>query len=62
MNRTQAVLEKPFDLEQWQKLYYRHQQQYMRRRLEAVKLLHQGKGRRQVCEAVGCRYDTLTSW
>lgn len=62
MNRTQAVQEKAFDLDEWQKLYYRHQQQYIRQRLEAVKLLHDGQSRPQVCEVVGCSYDTLTSW
>ena len=29
--------------------------------MEAVELLHQGNSRTQVCEQVGCRYDTLTS-
>lgn len=62
MNRTQAVREKPFDPDEWQKLYYRHQQQYIRHRLAAVRLLHQGKPRSQVCEEVGCTYETLTSW
>jgi hypothetical protein len=62
MNRTQAVQDKPFDVDEWQKLYYRHQQQYIRHRLEAVKLLHQGSSRTQVCEQIGCSYDTLTSW
>lgn len=62
MNRTQAVQEKSFDPDEWQKLYYRHQQQYIRHRLEAVNLMHQGKRRSQVCEEVGCSYDTLTNW
>lgn len=62
MNRTQTVQEKPFDPDEWQKLYYRHQQQYIRHRLNAVNLLHQGKRRSQVCEEVGCSYDTLTIW
>jgi len=62
MNRTQAVQDQPFDSEAWQKLYYRHQQQYIRHRLEAINLLHQGLSRTEVCEQVGCSYDTLTSW
>ena len=62
MNRTQAIQNQPFDADEWQKLYYRHQQQYIRHRLEAVKLLHQGSSRTQVCEQVGCSYDTLSSW
>lgn len=62
MNRTQAVQNKAWDGDEWQKLYYRHQQQYVRHRLEAIKLLHQGNNRAQVGEQVGCSYDTLTSW
>ena len=48
MNQTQAVQNKPFDADEWQKLYYRYQQKYIRQRLEAVKLLHQGNSRTQV--------------
>lgn len=62
MNRTQAVQDKSLDADEWQKFYYRHQQHYIRQRLEAVKLLKQGNSRTQVCEQVRCSYDTLTSW
>ena len=62
MNRTQAVQNKAWDGDEWQKFYYRHQQQYIRHRLEAIKLLHQGNNRTQVREQVGCSYDTLTNW
>lgn len=62
MNRTQALREKPFDADEWQKLYYRNQQQYIRQRLNAIKLLQEGQSRTQVSESIGCRYDTLTSW
>jgi uncharacterized protein YerC len=62
MNRTQALRAQSFDAEEWQKLYYRNQQQYMRQRLSAIKLLPEGRSRTQVSEQVGCRYDTLTSW
>jgi transposase len=62
MNQTQALKNKPFDAAEWQKLYYRNQQQYIRQRLDAIKLLQDGQSRAQVCEQVGCSYDTLTSW
>jgi transposase len=62
MNRTQALQNKPFDVDKWQKLYYRYQQQYIRHRLTAIKLLHEGHSRTQVSEDLGCRYDTLTRW
>lgn len=54
MDRTQAMKDKPFDHEQWQKLYYRHQQQYIRNRLSAIHLLQQGNTRAQVCQQIGC--------
>jgi transposase len=62
MNRTQAIRNRPFERKEWQKLYYRHQQQYLRQRLEAIRLLSQGQTRTQVCDQVGCSYDTLSSW
>lgn len=62
MNRTQALKQKPFDEQQWQKLYYRHQQHYLRQRLDAIRLLQQGNTRSQVCQQLNCTYDTVTSW
>jgi hypothetical protein len=62
MNQTKALHNLPFEQDEWQKLYYRHQQQYIRHRLSAIQLLHQGNSRIQVCEQIGCSYDTLTSW
>lgn len=62
MNRTQALRDKPFEADEWQKLYYRNQQQYMRQRLTAIKLLHEGQKRTQVSEQLGCCYNTLTTW
>jgi transposase len=62
MNQTQALQAKPFNPDEWQKLYYRHQQQYIRQRLDAIQLLQQGNRRNAVCEQVGCSYDTLTHW
>ena len=62
MNQTKALKNQAFDADKWQKLYYRHQQQYIRHRLKAIKLLYQDNSRIEVCEQVGCSYDTLTSW
>ena len=62
MNQTEALKNQSFDVDKWQKLYYRNQQQYIRHRLSAIRLLHQGSSRLEVCEQVGCSYDTLTSW
>lgn len=59
MNRTQALRGKPFNADEWQKLYYRNQQQYIRQRLTAIELLQEGQSRAQVSEQVGCRYDNI---
>jgi transposase len=62
MNQTQALGIETFDLDEWQKLYDRHQQQYIRQRLDAIKLLQKGNRRLEVSQQVCCSYDTLTSW
>jgi len=61
-NRTEKFREIDLDLEVWQKLYYKYQQDYIRKRLSAIKFVHEGKSRLQVCCLIGCRYNTLTSW
>lgn len=61
-NRTELLQDLGLDLEAWQKLYYKHQQDYIRNRLLAIKYLNEGKSRPQVCRLIGCTYNTLTSW
>lgn len=62
MNRTQQLRQRPFDLVLWQKLYYKHQQSYIRRRLQAVKLLWEGHSRQEVCQSLSCTLKTLAQW
>jgi hypothetical protein len=50
MNQTQALGIETFDLDEWQKLYDRHQQQYIRQRLDAIKLLQKGNRRLEVSQ------------
>ncbi len=50
------------DLELWQKLYYKHQQEYLRKRLLAIKYLYEGKSRTEVSETLDCNYKTLSTW
>ncbi|BAY50243.1 hypothetical protein SAMD00079811_78720 (plasmid) [Scytonema sp. HK-05] len=50
------------DSDLWQKLYYKHQQGYLRQRLLAIKCLYEGKTRKEVSKLLGCTYKTLTSW
>jgi hypothetical protein len=46
MNRTEQFNTKNFEAEEWQKLFYKHQQQYIRKRLEAIKYLHEHNRRK----------------
>jgi transposase len=61
-NRTFQLGEQELDLELWQKLYYKHQQEYLRKRLLAIKYLFEGKTRTEVVELINCTYKTLSTW
>jgi len=61
-NRTEQLRDIELDLEAWQKLYYKYQQDYIRKRLSAIKYLYEGKSQLQVSRLIGCAYNTLTSW
>ena len=61
-NRTERFHEIELDMDLWQKLYYKHQKDYIRRRLSAIKHLHEGKSRLKVCTIMGCSYNTLNDW
>lgn len=61
-NRTFQLGERQLDLELWQKLYYKHQQEYLRKRLLAIKYLYEGKTRIEVSTLINCTYKTLSTW
>jgi len=61
-SRIQQFQQQPQELELWKKLYYQHQQEYIRRKLRAIKYLWEGQSRAEVAERIGCTYKTLTSW
>jgi transposase len=61
-SRTKRFHQIAPDWELWQKLYYKHQQAYLRQRLLAIKYLWLGKTRPEVTQLVGCTYATLTEW
>lgn len=44
-NRTFRLGDRQLDLELWQNLYYKCQQEYLRKRLLAIKYLYEGKTR-----------------
>ena len=61
-SRTKRFYQIAPNWELWQKLYYKHQQAYLRQRLLAMKYLWEGKTRPEVAQLVGCSYATLTEW
>lgn len=61
-NRTEIFRAYELDLELWQKLYYSHQQEYLRKRLRAIKAVYEGQSRYHVCRSLGCSYNALTKW
>ncbi|MCC5625963.1 helix-turn-helix domain-containing protein [Nostoc sp. CHAB 5715] len=62
LNRTFQLGDRQFNLDLWQKLYYLHQQEYLRQRLLAIKYLYEGKTRTEVSELLNCTYKTLSTW
>ena len=48
MTRTEELKARRFDASEWRKLYYKHQQQYISRGMEAIKYLQ------EVINQVGC--------
>lgn len=61
-NRTFRLCDRQLNMELWQKLYYKSQQEYLRKRLLAIKYLYEGKSRTEVSEILDCNYKTLSQW
>jgi transposase len=62
MNRMEQLSEKKFEEQEWQTLFNKHQKQYIRTRLEAIKYLHDGKTRQEVMNRIGCARQSLITW
>lgn len=62
MNRRQRIAKAPQNRKLWQKLYYKHQKSYQRKKLEAIKLLWDGSKLVDVCFRLECAKDTLNNW
>jgi transposase len=62
MNLSQRLRLVSLDKQEWQRLYYRNQQGYIRQRLSAIRHLSEEKSRAEVAILVGCRDLTLAEW
>jgi transposase len=62
MNLSQRLRLVSLDKKQWQRLYYKNQQAYIRQRLSAIRYLSEGKSRTEVATLVGCTDLTIARW
>lgn len=60
--RIERFKQVPQDEKMWQNLYRQNQQEYIRRRLRAIKNLWEGKSQTEVCAEIECTYATLGRW
>jgi transposase len=62
MNLSQRLRLVSLDKKQWQRLYYKNQQEYIRQRLSAIRYLSEGKSRAEVAQLLGCTDLTIARW
>lgn len=62
MNLSQRLRLVSLDKKQWQRLYYKNQQAYIRQRLSAIRYLSEGKSRAEVAQLLGCTDLTIARW
>jgi transposase len=60
--RNKELAAKGFDEGQWHKYYNRHQQEYMRRRLKAIKLYYSSLKREAIAKQLHISYKTLSGY
>lgn len=62
MNRLTRLAHAPQDRAEWQRWYYKTQQDYLRRRLKALRLLWDGGGLEATSAEMGIQVATLRGW
>ncbi len=60
--RNRLIANLPLDNQSWQKSYHRNQQEYIRRRLRAVKFFCEGKTRLLIIKELNITYKTLSGY
>ena len=61
-SQLEQVKAKGLDKTEWQRLYQRHQQEYKRKRLRAIRAAMEHRSLRGLARALGCSTNTLASW
>ncbi|WP_373539396.1 transposase [Chamaesiphon sp.] len=62
MNLSKRLRSVSLDKKQWQRLYYKNQQSYIRQRLSAIRYLSEGSSRAEVAQLLGCTDLTIAKW
>jgi len=62
MNREEQLKAISLDTEEWEKLFYKYQQEYIRKRLKAIKHLYEGYTRQEVMAKIDCARKSLIIW
>ena len=62
MNLSQKLRLVSLDKKQWQRLYYKNQQLYIRQRLSAIRYLSEEKSRAEVAQILGCTDLTIARY
>ena len=60
--RNKEFAQVGLDMEAWQTYYRRNQQQYIRRRLDAIRLFWEGKSRQLIAQELAITYKTLSTY
>lgn len=60
--RLAAVRAKGLDKQEWQRYYNQHQQEYKRRKLQAIQLAHGSSSFRGIARELGCSKTSLATW
>jgi transposase len=62
MNRVEQLKAISLDTEEWEKLFCKYQQEYIRKRLKAIKYLYEGQTRQEVMAKIDCARKSLIIW
>jgi transposase len=60
--RNRQISELNFDLLSWQKYFNQHQQEYIRRRLRAIRMYSEGKSRKEILDCLSISPKTLSGY
>src|SRR5688572_3282924 len=60
--RNKEFAKQSLAMDSWQNYYHRNQQEYIRRRLRAIKMFAEGNSRQKITQVLGITYKTLSTY